>query len=80
MDAQRARRAVVDWLRDLPFAIRVGEDDNQLLVVHANPQNDDEHLWPDADESVLERMIGDEKATAIAFGHLQSAVRAHLAR
>ncbi len=60
----------LDWLRDLPFAVRIGEDDNQLLVVHANPLTDDEHLWPDADESVLERMIGNERATAIAFGHL----------
>jgi putative phosphoesterase len=57
-------------LRELPFAIRIGEDDNQLLVVHANPVTDDEHLWPDADEATLVRMIGDEHATAIAFGHL----------
>jgi putative phosphoesterase len=60
----------LSWLRELPFAMRIGEDDNQLLIVHANPVSDDEHLWPDADESVLERMIGDERATAIAFGHL----------
>lgn len=60
----------VSWLRDLPFALRIGDDDNQLLVVHANPATDDEHLWPDADEATLERMIGDEAATAIAFGHL----------
>jgi len=58
------------WLAELPFAIRIGEDDNQLLVVHANPRNDDEHLWPDADETTLERLVGDERATAIAFGHL----------
>ncbi len=58
------------FLRDLPFAIRIGEEDNQLLVVHANPLNDDEHLWPDADDATLERTIGDERATAIAFGHL----------
>jgi len=58
------------WLRALPFALRIGEDDNQLLIVHANPKTDDEHLWPDADESVLQRLIGDEAATAIAFGHL----------
>jgi predicted phosphodiesterase len=62
--------AWLEWLRDLPFAMRVGEDENQLLIVHANPKNDDEHLWPDADEQTLERMIGDEAATAIAFGHL----------
>jgi predicted phosphodiesterase len=60
----------LQWLAALPFAIRVGEDDNQLLVVHANPSNDDEHIWPDADEAILGRLIGEEPATAIAFGHL----------
>jgi putative phosphoesterase len=58
------------WLRALPFALRMGEDDNQLLIVHANPQTDDEHLWPDADEATLVRLIGDDPAAAIAFGHL----------
>lgn len=60
----------LQWLSDLPFAIRIGDDDNQLLVVHANPTNDYEHLWPDADDAMLERLVGDERATAIAFGHL----------
>lgn len=60
----------LSWLRDLPFALRIGEDDNQLLVVHANPRNDEEHIWPDADDATLERLIGDERAAAIAFGHL----------
>jgi putative phosphoesterase len=58
------------WLKDLPFALRIGEDNNQLLIVHANPVTDDEHLWPDADDTVLRRLIGKEKATTIAFGHL----------
>ena len=58
------------WLADLPFAIRVGETDNELLIVHANPQSDDEHLWPDADDETLERLVAGERATAIAFGHL----------
>jgi putative phosphoesterase len=58
------------WLRELPFALRIGEDENQLLIVHANPLNDDEHLWPDADDATLTRLVGDEHATAIAFGHL----------
>ena len=61
---------MLTWLSELPSAIRVGEDHNQLLVVHANPTNDFEHLWPDADDALLERLVGDEKATAIAFGHL----------
>jgi putative phosphoesterase len=60
----------VSWLKELPFALRIGEDDNQLLVVHANPTTDDEHIWPDAEEEELERLVGREPATAIAFGHL----------
>jgi len=58
------------WLAQLPFSLRFGEADNELLVVHANPTNDDEHVWPDADDDTLERLIGDEKAAVIAFGHL----------
>ncbi len=58
------------WLRELPFALRIGDEQNELLVVHANPANDDEHLWPDADDATLERLIGDERAQSIAFGHL----------
>ncbi|MHB8146795.1 MAG: metallophosphoesterase family protein [Vulcanimicrobiaceae bacterium] len=60
----------LDWMRDLPVALRIGDDENQLLICHANPTNDDEHLWPDADDAMLERLIGQERATAIAFGHL----------
>lgn len=60
----------VSFLRELPFALRIGDDENQLLIVHANPKSDDEHIWPDADDATLERFVGDEAATAIAFGHL----------
>ena len=60
----------IAWMRELPFALRVGDDEHQLLVVHANPTNDFEHLWPDADDALLERLIGGERASAIAFGHL----------
>ncbi len=58
------------YLRELPFALRIGEDENQLLIVHANPRSDDEHMWPDADDAALERLVGEERAAAIAFGHL----------
>ena len=60
----------VAYLRELPFSLRFGSEEDQLLVVHANPQNDHEHLWPDADDATLERLIGNEGASAIAFGHL----------
>ena len=60
----------ITWLRELPFSLRFGSAENELLIVHANPQSDDEHIWPDADEATLERLIGGERASAIAFGHL----------
>jgi putative phosphoesterase len=58
------------WLRELPFSLRFGAEGSQLLVVHANPSNDEEHLWPDADDELLQRLIADERANVIAFGHL----------
>lgn len=58
------------WLGELPFSLRFGDASSELLVVHANPTNDHEHLWPDADDAMLERLVGSETAAAIAFGHL----------
>ncbi|GAC1391432.1 MAG: metallophosphoesterase family protein [Vulcanimicrobiaceae bacterium] len=61
---------LVSWLRDLPLQLRFGDATDQLLVVHANPTNDYEHLWPDASDAELERLLGNETANTIAFGHL----------
>ncbi|HXP94620.1 MAG TPA: metallophosphoesterase family protein [Candidatus Binatia bacterium] len=58
------------WLRSLPEAIAVGDPSNELLICHANPRNDDEHVWPDATDEQLERLFTGVRATAIAFGHL----------
>ena len=60
----------VAWLRDLPFSLRFGPADNELLVVHANPKTDSDHIWPDADDATLERFLDGESASTIAFGHL----------
>jgi putative phosphoesterase len=60
---------LLTWLRELPFSLRFGDGD-QLLVVHANPKNDEEHIWPDADDATLKSLIGRESAQTIAFGHL----------
>ncbi len=58
------------WLAALPGQLRFGPPENTLLVTHANPKNDDEHVWPDAEEAQLERLFGDVDARAFAFGHL----------
>ena len=65
----------VAWLGGLPFAHRFAAPDapdpgDALLVAHANPQTDDEHLWPDADDARLERAFAGVVERTFAFGHL----------
>ncbi|HTW85183.1 MAG TPA: metallophosphoesterase family protein [Candidatus Sulfotelmatobacter sp.] len=58
------------WLGALPATIALGDGEDGLLVCHANPKNDDEHVWPDAPDAQLERLFDDVPQRAIAFGHL----------
>jgi putative phosphoesterase len=58
------------WLRELPFSLTFGAGRDALLVTHANPKSDHEHVWPDADEALLERITADVEARTLAFGHL----------
>jgi predicted phosphodiesterase len=58
------------WLRELPFSRSFGEGVDGLLVVHANPKTDDEHIWPDAPDDFLERVTSGVAERTIAFGHL----------
>ncbi len=67
--------AGMKYLADLPFEARIqppgsaGPDDD-LLVVHANPLDQDRHVPPDASVRELRELLGDTLAAAIAFGHL----------
>lgn len=58
------------WLRDLPFARSFGDGADALMIVHANPKTDDEHVWPDASDDFLERITSGVRERTIAFGHL----------
>lgn len=71
------------YLRDLPFSHRISPPDgigpaDDLLVVHANPIDQDRHLRPDAGKHELRELIGDTQAAMIAFGHLHIAYIRHL--
>jgi predicted phosphodiesterase len=73
-------------LFELPFSLRFGdggggegsdggggdgrERSEALLVVHANPKTDDEHIWPDAGDALLARFMQGVEENTIAFGHL----------
>lgn len=66
------------FLRSLPFSTRVSPPGSSgpvddLLVVHANPFDQDHHIRPDADQHELHELIGDTQASMIAFGHLHIA-------
>jgi len=58
------------WLADLPFSLQFGDGADGLLVCHANPRSDDEHVWPDAYDDTLERLFDGVTQRTIAFGHL----------
>jgi len=58
------------WLGRLPLMLRFGDPACELVVTHANPKNDDEHVWPDADDAQLGRLFGDVEGAVFAFGHL----------
>jgi predicted phosphodiesterase len=66
------------WLGGLPFEIRLSPPEaksptEDLLVVHANPQDMDRHLNPDFSDRELRELLGDTEAAVIAFGHLHIA-------
>ncbi len=70
-------------LASLPFALRITPTDgcspeDDLLVVHANPMDQDRHLHPHAHDHELHEIIGDTTAGVIAYGHLHIAYRRHL--
>jgi predicted phosphodiesterase len=60
----------VAWLGALPATLAFGEGPDGLLVCHATPLRDDEHVWPDAPAEQLERIVWGVVQRTIAFGHL----------
>jgi predicted phosphodiesterase len=70
----------VEFLAALPFEIRVSPPGGKpwvddLLVVHANPFDEDRHVPPDASDRELGELIETTQAAVIAFGHLHIAYR-----
>ncbi|HEY1350456.1 MAG TPA: metallophosphoesterase family protein [Ktedonobacteraceae bacterium] len=73
-------QAGIDYLASLPFSYRmVNPAGLDLLVVHANPVNLEDALFPDAEDATLESLLGglDARIGALAFGHLHIAYRRH---
>jgi putative phosphoesterase len=66
----------VNYLASLPFSHRVTNPyGNDLLIVHANPLNLEDAIFPTSPDSKLEHLLGELEPTigALAFGHLHIA-------
>ena len=66
----------IEYLASLPFSYRVDNPGGRdLLVVHANPRNLEDALFPNADDETLEALLGglEARVGALAFGHLHIA-------
>lgn len=60
----------VAWLGAAPMTIAIGSAPDGLLISHATPTRDDEHIWPDADDAQLEALTAGVVQRTMAFGHL----------
>jgi predicted phosphodiesterase len=68
--------AGVNYLAALPLSHRIANPaGSDLLVVHANPLNQEDAIFPNATDGDLERLLGDIESGvgALAFGHLHIA-------
>ena len=66
----------IDYLASLPFSHSVvNPNGSDLLIVHANPLNLEDAIFPNAPDSMLEHFLGglDLGVGAVAFGHLHIA-------
>ncbi|MGI8483970.1 MAG: metallophosphoesterase family protein [Thermomicrobiales bacterium] len=68
----------IDVLSRLPLEIRIApprgvSPDDDLLIVHANPFDQDRAIRPDASDRELAELLGDTRAAVIAFGHIHIA-------
>jgi predicted phosphodiesterase len=61
---------LVAWLGAAPLSVAIGNDADGLLVSHATPKRDDEHVWPDAGDEQLENIVAGVVQRTLAFGHL----------
>lgn len=81
-DHGNRKRAAIEWARGrigagriaalegLPFQERVEPPGGALQVVHANPRDLDQHLFPDMPEADARELVAGLDADVLVFGHL----------
>lgn len=61
----------VEWLGALRFEVEiVAPDGSGLLVVHANPRDLDQRLFPELESDIVSDIIGELRHDVLVFGHL----------
>lgn len=66
----------IQYLASLSFSHRIANPDgSDLFIVHANPLNLEDAIFPNASDSTLEHLLGglEPGIAALAFGHLHIA-------
>lgn len=69
----------VAYLRSLPRSYHLDGPDGGLLMVHANPDNLEDHLGPDEDEAAIARRLAGVREPVLVFGHLHVAYQRRVA-
>lgn len=70
----------IAYLDSLPFSHRISNSKgSDLLIVHANPLNLEDAIFPNSSEAALQLLLGgvDSGVGALAFGHLHIAYTRH---
>jgi putative phosphoesterase len=62
-------QASKDFMRELPFDLRLTLGDDEIHLVHGSPRKVNEYLFEDKPDRLYERLAGAETARALVFGH-----------
>ncbi|MFD1165951.1 metallophosphoesterase family protein [Sphingobacterium daejeonense] len=62
------------YLKDLPFSLKlnykIGQKHWNILLVHAHPDSNDQYIFEDVEESVVEGLINREQVDCLIMGHI----------
>ncbi|HXT34681.1 MAG TPA: metallophosphoesterase family protein [Chloroflexota bacterium] len=78
--AERIGPEGLAYLRSLPRQYHLPGPAGGILMVHANPDNLEDHIHPDEDAGALEERLAGVQAGVLVFGHLHIAYQRRLGR
>jgi predicted phosphodiesterase len=67
------------YIRSLPFKYHLDGPGGGLLMVHANPENLEDHIAPEEDAATIARRLTTVREPVLVFGHLHIAYQRRVA-